>query len=286
MITNVLQEERDGNIEITHIFALSSAVPDYNKNSILSSQAFQYLWNTEEKKRYELTDANRSGATKRFLDGDSDWIFFIDDDTTSPVGTISTLINLGKPFVAGLYFNPNWPHNPIAYMKDEKGNGMYHAYYGYAKGTLTQVDAVGMGCTLVHRSVFEKIIEGHEVLQRMDGSIVPIEKHRIKNRKWMPEGKFKEAYVKDGYYHYPVQELPHIEPEFDKRAYPFFGLEYGRTEDLFFCELCAHVGIKPWVDTNVTCGHWKFLPTGEKEYVAAVNAEMTKEQAVGEIAKI
>jgi hypothetical protein len=148
LINNMIQETADGNIQIQHIFALHSAVPDYNKNSIISSQAFKYLWNEEEKRRAELTDANRSGISKRFLDGNSDWIFFLDDDTVPPAGSITKLINLGKPFVAGLYFNPAFPNNPIAYLKDEKGSGMYHAYYGYAKGALTQVDAVGMGCTL------------------------------------------------------------------------------------------------------------------------------------------
>jgi hypothetical protein len=285
LMTNVLQEERDGNVQIQHIFALNSAVPDYNKNSIVSSQAFQYLWNPEEKKRYELTDANRTRVTKRFLDGDSDWLFFIDDDTTHPVGTISKLVNLGKPLVGGLYFLPRFPYNPIAYVLDQKGNGMYHAYYGYSKGALTQVDAIGMGCTLIHRSVFEKIMEEHIVFQRADGSIVPIHKSKVKNRKFLPKDRFKEAFVKDGYYHQPIQELPHIEPEYDKRAWPFFGLEYGRTEDLYFCELCANVGIKPWIDTTIVCNHWKMMPTGELDYDRAV--QTTKpEEALQEIAKI
>jgi hypothetical protein len=271
LISNLLQEAYDGETEIVHIFALHSALPDYNKNQIISSQAFKYLWNPEEKHRAELTDANRSSISKRFLDGDSDYLFFIDDDTVPPVGAITKLVSLAKPFASGLYFNPAYPHNPIAYIKNE-GVGTYHAFWGYAKGALTQVDGVGMGCTLIHRSVFEKIMEEHEVFQRPDGSIVPIHKSRVQNRKFLPEGKLKESYVKDGYLHMGIQELPHIEPEFDKRAFPFFGFEYGRTEDLFFCELCANVGIRPWVDTTILCTHWKNQPITESDYEMIAHA--------------
>ncbi len=284
MINNMIQETSDGNIEIRHIFALHSALPDYNKNSILSSQAFKYLWNPEEKKRAELTDANRTGITKRFLDGDSDWLFFIDDDTVHPAGTITKLINLGKPFAAGLYFNAGFPNNPIAYMKDEKETGMYHAYYGYAKGAMTHVDAVGMGCPLIHRFVFEKILEEHEVFQRPDGSIVPIHKSHVKNHKFPKDKKFRESYVKDGYLHMSLTPLPHIEPEFDKRAWPFFGLEYGRTEDMYFCELCANVGIRPWVDTNIVCKHWKMKATMEEDYDTASRKPV--EEAMAKIAEL
>lgn len=284
LLNSVQQETADGNIVIHSIVGMHSALPDFNKNQLLSRQAFKYLWNPEEKKRAELTDANRSTVAKRFLDSDADWVFFMDDDTSHKPGTITKLVNLGKSFVAGLYFLPKFPNNPIAYLKDEKGSGMYHAYYGYARGALQQVDAVGFGCTLVHRSVFEKIIDEHIVFQRQDGSVVPIHKSKVKNRKF-PKGdfNFKEAYVKDGYYHQPLIELPHIEPELDMRAWPFFGLEYGRTEDLFFCELCANVGIKPWLDTTVLCNHWKTTPTTEKDYEES--SQKGSEEAIAEINK-
>jgi len=263
LIDSIRQEDADKNIEIKHIYALSSALPDHNKNQILTHAAFA---DPEEKKRNELTDANRVTITKRFMDGGSDWLFQIDDDTTHKAGTITRLVNLGKPFVGGLYFNPKYPFNPIAYVLEPGGSGLYHAYYGYAKGALTQVDSIGMGCTLIHRSVFQKIMDEHEVFQRPDGSIVPILKKKVRNHKFPKGGGFKDAYVKDGYYHYPLNELPKLDVELDKRAWPFFGLEYGRTEDHYFCELCANVGIRPWLDTTIVCNHWKSKPTGESDY--------------------
>lgn len=263
LLASIRQEWADGNIEIKDIFAINSAVPDHNKNKYITYAPFA---SSEEKNRNRMVDANRVTAVKSFMDGGSDYLFFIDDDTTHKPGTISQLVSLAKPIVAGLYFNPSYPHNPLAYVKEQVGSGLYSAFYGYAKGALTQVDAVGMGCTLIHRSVFQKIMDEHDVFQRMDGSLVPIHKSKIRNRKFLPNDQFKDAYVKDGYYHYPIIEIPKMEFEQDNRRWPFFGLEYGRTEDFYFCELCANVGIRPWVDTTVVCQHWKTLATDEGTY--------------------
>lgn len=263
LMGSILSEARAG-VEIGEFYAISSALPDHNKNHTVSSSPF---WKSEEKRRADLTDANRTAITRRFLDGASDWLFFVDDDTVHPKGTLTHLLSLGKDFVGGLYFNPKSPYNPIAYLRYE--NGMYHPIYGFAPGTLIQVDSIGMGCTLVHRSVFERIQQAHTVFQRPNGSLAAVHNSAVIEGDHA-DGPFE--FVKHGYLHTRVEK---VEGEDDNRPFPFWALEFGRTEDHHFCELAARVGVRPWVDTNIRCEHWKMQSRGWGDYREAVNGNQS-----------
>jgi hypothetical protein len=244
-MTNLLTEQSKG-VKIGRIHAVGSALPDHNKNYVIDDQ--RGVAPREEKRRNELTDANRSTIVGGFLHGDSDWLWFLDDDTVPPKGALSHLLGLGREFVGGVYYLAKPPHNPIAYYRTD--DGTYAALLNYPVGGLFQVDSIGMGCTLIHRSVFERIQNQHEVFLRPNGSLIPIHKDKIKGGEWDAKA---EEYVENGVYHMPLTKR---HPD-DRRPWPFFALEYGRTEDHHFCELAASVGVRPYLDTTLVCNHFK-----------------------------
>jgi hypothetical protein len=249
----LLAEQKLGVIDIHAIISISSALPDHNKNVTIEK------YNTTVQ-RMKKTDVNRNKVSEDFLSGPADYLFFIDDDTVFQNGTITKLVEQRRDFVAGIYFMPGPKNNhPIAYRKID--GGFYTPIVFYPDGGLIQVDSVGMGCTLIHRSVFEKIKEGHKLFVRPNGSFAVVQKKQILNKKPY-KGKDRTPYVKDGILHTPVVT---VEPD-DNRGFPFFAMEYCRTEDHHFCELAANVGIRPWIDTTLDCLHVKTKGTTVADY--------------------
>lgn len=234
-------------IEIGKIHAISSALPDHNRNNIIT------------KKRRKLTDMNRNEISKGFLDGDADWLMQIDDDTVPPQDAIIRLLKSQREFVSGLYFLSEPPYHPVAYYRHP--NGLYNPVYDYPKGMLTQVDSVGMGCSMIHRSVFEKVRDAHDVFARADGSYFAFPKDRVKGKVLSGDPKGKAA-IRDSELIMPVRLL---DPD-DNRVFPFYAMEYGRTEDHHFCELCANVGIRPWLDATIECKHIKHYQYSVDDY--------------------
>lgn len=248
----LIETERSGIVKIGSIRSVSSALPDQNKNNTIGLQ----------KRRWSLTDTNRNEIINRgFLRGDADWIFWLDDDTVPPKNAIDHLVQLGREFVAGLYFLPGKPYNPIAYKRHED-SGLYAPIYKYPKGGLFEVDSVGMGCTLIHRSVYEKIKAEHIVFERYNGSIFPLHKSQVLKPVYQDHKKRKAPYVRAGVYHEQISP----QRKEDDRNFPFYLLEHGRTEDHHFCELAENVGIKPYIDTTITCEHYKHKATTVSDY--------------------
>lgn len=244
--------QTEGTVELGELRTATGALPDVRKNNQIGLM----------KQRWSLTDANRNKILNEgFLNGKADWIFWIDDDTCPPSNAINQLMSHGREFIAGLYFLPAEPYNPIAYKRD-KESGLYAPIYHYPKGGVFEVDSVGMGCTLIHRSVYEKIRDEHIVFQRQNGSIFPVHISQVKKPITYHIKDKRKPYVKYG--EYREQVIP--QETDDDRNFPFYLLEHGRTEDHHFCELADSVGIKPWIDAQVECEHWKHQPTTVEQY--------------------
>lgn len=207
------------------------------------------------------TDHNRNAIVHDFLEKGAEWLLWIDADTIVPMGSVARLLAVGKTMVSGLYYGKNPPHPPIA----------YHLYNGavrpidqtrrWEKGEILPVDACGMGCMLTHRSVYEDIMNTHEVYQRVGGSLVVIPKKNIIGD--IREGDWHEhdEKVYRGQYRQRLRK-----PTLINMKFPFFALEHGRTEDLWFFDLARQAGHRAWLDTSVECLHLRAQPFTGAEY--------------------
>lgn len=252
VLGRVLAEQKSGEVDIGRIHTSGTALPDQGKNGIIASV---------NNRRLDLTDVNRVKVAGKFLEGDADWLMWLDDDTVPPKGFLSHLLSLKRDFVGGLYFLGAEPYNPIAYIRQE--NGLYKSINKYSHGALIQVDSIGMGCTLIHRSVFERIMDGHTLYQRPNGTLVPVPNDEVEPYAFHGS---PPAFAFDGANYYQVTPLSPLDPD-DDRSWPFYAMEHVRTEDHYFCELAANVGIKPYLDTLVVCKHLKIKAISREDHL-------------------
>lgn len=109
-------------------------------------------------------DSQRNSAVDAILkDKEATHIFFVDSDMVIPKDALAKLFKKDKDIVSGLYFHRNPPHKPHLYRL--VGEGL-ETIDDYGDGNLLECDAVGAGCLLIKKGVFEnlagkvKVVEG------------------------------------------------------------------------------------------------------------------------------
>lgn len=204
------------------------------------------------------TDHNRNKIVAKFLETDAEWLFWVDADTIVPRGAVNRLLAMGKTLASGLYYGKNDPHPPIAYVKANNAFVPLSNTRNWERGEIIAVDASGMGCMLTHRSVFEDIKNQHTVLQRNGGGLLLVHNNDI-------EGAFEQLHPHDGKV-YKGQYRQRVAKPTIVSDFPFFALEFGRTEDMWFFDHAARCGHKVWLDTSVECGHLRPLAFTGKDY--------------------
>lgn len=92
------------------------------------------------------------------LKSPAEYFFFLDDDLVGPDNTLITMLGYKVPIVSGLYWakKRKQERGLAAWMKVKDNPLGYLAIDFKQNGRLAQVDVCGLGCTLLHRSVFER----------------------------------------------------------------------------------------------------------------------------------
>lgn len=103
---------------------------------------------------YQLADAQNLLA-KQVVEGDYDWVIYIEDDNIIPPDTIKKFNEYmldGKiPVVSGLYFTKSQPAEPLIYRG--QGNGHFR---DFKLGDMVWCDGIPFGCRLEHASLIKE----------------------------------------------------------------------------------------------------------------------------------
>ena len=105
--------------------------------------------------RDNITFARNKIASK-FLESDSDYLLFLDDDMVFKPDLLMNLIEKDKPVVGALTFLRGEPHLPSLY-KIASDNLTYNPILMWRPSALEEIDALGMAATLIRRDVFEEM---------------------------------------------------------------------------------------------------------------------------------
>lgn len=98
-------------------------------------------------------DLARQQTVENILESDAEWILFLDSDVLPPIDVYPRLREHNLDIVSGLYYAKKDPVHP-AMWSIEEGKGL-SPIVKWPDGALVEADAIGLGCTLVNRRVFE-----------------------------------------------------------------------------------------------------------------------------------
>lgn len=100
-------------------------------------------------------DMARNEIVRSALDANAEWVFFLDTDVICPPDTIARLMVHNLPIVSGIYYTRAPPIEP-AVWREIQPSGKQAIQFQVNQG-LIEADFIGMGCCLIHTSVFKNI---------------------------------------------------------------------------------------------------------------------------------
>ena len=106
-------------------------------------------------------DRMRNEAAKIALDGDFDYLFFIDDDVLLPLDAFHRLRSHDKDIIAGVTHIRGYPYHPMIFNFTDpayKSNTYVTDYKERAEASgLLKCDAVGFSCCLIHTRLLKRV---------------------------------------------------------------------------------------------------------------------------------
>ena len=108
----------------------------------------------------------RNIVVRKFLESDSTWLLFFDHDMVFAENIVSQFVELAeknpdKLVIGGLYFNYLDDGKLWSTWMEPVGKIVFATVTSWEASDFKELSACGMGGTLIHRSVFERIQKSH-----------------------------------------------------------------------------------------------------------------------------
>lgn len=114
---------------------------------LVSSKIDKYVLNKP------IADA-RNEIVEFALEQGANYIYWLDDDVIAPADAFLKLYNQQKDIINGVYWSKSNPPMPLLFRNHLEG-----PYWNWHVGDLIEIDAAGMGLTLVKTDVYRKLKE-------------------------------------------------------------------------------------------------------------------------------
>jgi hypothetical protein len=101
-------------------------------------------------------DHARNAGCQALLSSRREWLFFLDSDVCPPPDAVHRLLAHNKPVISGVYHRRSPPHGVPVMMRNYQWVTELPAAN---EPQLIEVDFVGAGCLLIHRSVLEALAQ-------------------------------------------------------------------------------------------------------------------------------
>jgi hypothetical protein len=108
----------------------------------------------------------RCNMVRQFLDTDCAWLWMVDGDIVFPEDALDRLLAVAsedRPIVAAAYWNEYANTCAVTWLiaDDDGFHPVVRLPEDPDRGEIAEISACGMGCTLIHRSVFETLAAKH-----------------------------------------------------------------------------------------------------------------------------
>ena len=131
-------------------------------SSVLGIVSNDWIGNMSSSTAGPLIAVARNNIVRNFLEQDQEWLWMVDTDIAFMPDAIDRLMDEADPdecpVLSALYFVfAGKTQTPAVYRDSIDIPGTFDAFTEIPGNEVVEAGAVGAGCLLVHRSVFEKI---------------------------------------------------------------------------------------------------------------------------------